>query len=260
MYTNIDSILNKRNELKTLVNTHTPDIIVITEIKPKRYRYCIQPCEVELNGYDLFHNLDEEGRGVCIYTSKLLKATICEQFDVKSSRETILIECKLNGLDKLLIGGFYRSPNSNNENNENLNKLIHNIGNSAYSHILLMGDFNYKEINWSDEVCNAALSNPAHKFLDCIKDVYLTQNQLGTTRHRENQSDSLLDLIFTNEDKMIDEIYTLAGIGKSDHVTLLFDFKCYSVFKTPKQAIVMYNNGNYDAMRSEVGGKNGKTY
>jgi hypothetical protein len=95
-----------------------------------------------------------------------------------------------------------------------------------------MGDFNYKEINWSDEVCNTLPAHAAYKFLECTKDAFLFQNQLGATRHRVNQADSVLDLIFTNEEQMIDEMFTLPGIGKSDHVSLLFDYKCYAASST----------------------------
>ena len=42
LYTNADSLLNKRDELKALIDIHNPGIIGIVEVKPKNLRYEIQ--------------------------------------------------------------------------------------------------------------------------------------------------------------------------------------------------------------------------
>ena len=44
--------------------------------------------------------------------------------------------------EALLIGSFYRSPNSTTENNGNLNELLEKISEKTISHVLLLGDFN----------------------------------------------------------------------------------------------------------------------
>ena len=36
-YTNADNLLNKRNELQLIVASKQPDVLVITEIFPKKY-------------------------------------------------------------------------------------------------------------------------------------------------------------------------------------------------------------------------------
>lgn len=176
MYTNIDSLLNKRIELNALVNYHKPDIIALTEIKPKRCRYSIEPCEIEIDGYDLFHNLNSPGRGVAIYTTKSIKASSCVLFNNNDFSEALFVECNLNSADRLLVGAFYRSPNSDEINNNNMNDLFTSIGNSHYTHLLLLGDFNYREINWADEVCNTTPAHPAYKFLQCTKDLFYTKS------------------------------------------------------------------------------------
>ena len=51
MYSNADAIMNKRTELEALVEIHKPEIISITEAKPKNCRFEIQPSEVQLSGY-----------------------------------------------------------------------------------------------------------------------------------------------------------------------------------------------------------------
>ena len=65
MYTNADSLMNKLSELK--VTQSQPMIIGITEVKPKKCRFNIVPCELQLEGYELFSNLEKDGRGICLY-------------------------------------------------------------------------------------------------------------------------------------------------------------------------------------------------
>ena len=59
-YTNADQLMNKRTEFKAKIDSYNPDIIGITELKPKISRYNIEDCEIAIEGYDLLHNLDCE--------------------------------------------------------------------------------------------------------------------------------------------------------------------------------------------------------
>ena len=52
--------------------------------------------------------------------------------------------------DSLLVGCIYRSPSSNEINTTYLFNLLREVSKMKYSHKLMMGDFNFPEINWSD--------------------------------------------------------------------------------------------------------------
>ena len=65
-------------------------------------------------------------------------------------QESIFVEINLNNEDKLLVGCIYRSESGTIENNNNLRVLIREAVSKTYSHILLMGDFNYPDINWNN--------------------------------------------------------------------------------------------------------------
>ena len=122
MYTNSDSLLNKRDELQALLEIHDPDIVAITEISPKNCRYELNECEISLQGYDLFHTLEQKGRGIALYTKENMKASVCEDL-VSDFEESIFVECRA-GAKKLTIGLVYRRGQSTPENNDKLNKLI----------------------------------------------------------------------------------------------------------------------------------------
>ena len=42
-------------------------VIGITEVKPKNQKCLLNTAELGLSDYDLFHNIDKQGRGVCVY-------------------------------------------------------------------------------------------------------------------------------------------------------------------------------------------------
>ena len=53
------------------------------------------------------------------------------------------------------------------------------------------------------------------------------QHVFQPTRYRENQIPSLLDLVFTNEERMLQELVHRPGLGESDHECLNFLLNCY---------------------------------
>ena len=85
------------------------------------------------------------GRGILLYIKESLGATdyqVNEPF-----QEHIWCKLSLTRGDNLLIGCIYRSPHSNADNNQNLHNLLKNMCAQKPSHILILGDFNFKEIN-----------------------------------------------------------------------------------------------------------------
>ncbi|XP_076464018.1 uncharacterized protein LOC143296118 [Babylonia areolata] len=232
---------------------YKPSVIGITEVKPKNTRYAVQECEVAIDDYDLFHNrTDKKGRGMCLHVDSSLKASQIEVQD-NDFEEQILVECRLDGSDKLLIGLIYRSPNSPPENTEKLNKLIVDLGKQKqYSHILPMGDFNHPKVDWQNETCNCSEEHQAQKFLKATQDAYLTQHQKEPTRFRQGQNPSLDDLVFTNREKMINSITTQARLGRSDHVTLIISFSCSYDKREPARKKTKFEEGNYEEMNLDL--------
>ncbi len=63
--------------------------------------------------------------------------------------ENIFVDIKLTSEDSLLVGLIYRSDSGTDENNDNLRSLISEATTKGYSHLLIMGDFNYPTIDWN---------------------------------------------------------------------------------------------------------------
>ena len=77
IYTNADVLTSaKLIELKNLIQENTPEIIAITEVKPKNFSRVLTPLEYQLQNYNLeFEGLTQEdgGRGIFIYIHESLQ-------------------------------------------------------------------------------------------------------------------------------------------------------------------------------------------
>ena len=234
MYFNADSLLNKRDELKLLLDEHKPMVVGITEVTPKNYRTEIQQAELSMDGYQCLSNLQRAKRGVCIYTHESLGCIECRAMADEDIEESVWCEMKLTGNDKLLIGCIYRSPNSTIANYAKINELLRRASGLNFSHLLVFGDLNHPSINWLDNISPPDGNHPASLFMDSARDAFLTQHVTEPTHYRGNNTPNTLDLIFTNEEGVLEQLKYLAPVGSSHHSLLKFDFCCYSKTDRPR--------------------------
>ena len=120
-----------------------------------------------------------------------------------------------------------------------------------FTHLLICGDFNMKDINWSTMSVNPRNTH-ADYFIDTIQDLFLFQHIQEPTHFRPGTTLSLLDLVFTNEDNMINHIDYLPGLGKSDHVCIRFHLSCYSTFKPNQTPRYNVNRADFDTIREAL--------
>ena len=81
MYSNVDQLLNKVEDLKVLITTNEPDIMLLTEVIPKAQKNEIHEAQITMPGYEKFVNfsfseqqLGASGRrGVAIYVKETLE-------------------------------------------------------------------------------------------------------------------------------------------------------------------------------------------
>ncbi len=88
--------------------------------------------------------------------------------------------------------------------------------------ILLMGNFSCKEVYWENWTTEGSESSWGNKLLDLAVENFLTQWVTDDTRFRENEAPSRLNLIFTKEQEIVEDLKCINPIGKSDHVLIQF--------------------------------------
>ena len=217
MYTNAQSINNKKHEFLDRVAVYAPMLIGITES-------CTEgktDSDINIDNYIPFR--DDRSRGSLLYVHDSLNFTQC---DVHSPYEaSVWGILKLSKDERILVGVVYKSPNSDPENLSNLISLMEKAANwNGVDSKLIMGDFNFPGIDWEGLSINGRENSIPAKFLNVVCDNLLHQNIDFYTRYRQGQVPSLLDLVFTDDDQRIEGMESECPLGKSDHVVINWEY------------------------------------
>ena len=257
MYTNADQLsTTKKHELIELVSREKPHIIAICEVNPKNgSERLIQDYIIE--GFTIYSaNLDNhKGRGIIILVHSSISHLVLQIKPASDFEEICLLEIKLKHKDILIFGCIYRSPTENcnsDNNNNNLNNLLKQLSlTRKYSHLCILGDFNFKKINWLNWSTPCHENSKEEKFLEALRDSFLHQHVLEPTRSRGTDKPSTLDLILTNEEAHVPELNYNAPLGKSDHSILSFNFNCYFTYNSPNKRY-RYDQTDFTSIKEEL--------
>ena len=258
MYTNADSLQNKMTELENRLKSkhNTTDeihILAITEVNSKITKCCTEMCEFQISGYDMFfvNQTPKEGRGIILYVKSDLEATPVF-FNVPFQEcAWISIPVNNNKKDSMLVGCLYRSPNSSDGNNHQLLQLLNEANCMKYSDILILGDFNFPHVNWELECAIPAGGSETAKFLDTVKNNFLIQHIRKPTRSRSCSTPNILDLVFTRDEDLIEDLRMEAPLGHSDHSVICFKACCDKTITASNTTKYLYDKGNYKTMIEE---------
>ena len=255
MYTNADQLKNKMNELTDRIKLEWPDLIAINEVKYKntkdrKLKEGEFTIDMEIgNKYEVFSNNieEDEGRGQIMYVDKMLKA---EPITLTTKVTEILAIRITEGTNHaIIIALVYRSPSSSHRNNARVRKAIDELVEINSSELIIMGDFNYKEINWEQDT---ASGEEQMMFVECIQQNFLTQHVKEITRFRGKDEPSRVDLIFSKEEESIDEISYQCPLGKSDHKVLVFQVLATITRSIEVEKKVMYKKANMQEIIEEA--------
>ena len=254
LYTNADQLTTtKMTELRLRIQQEKPMIIAVCEVKPKN---TLRRHDYAIPGYSLHPvNLDNSvGRGIAVYTHSSLDQSIVQIKSDLSFQEACLLEIKLRGGDLMLFGCFYRSPTTcatSDKNNTDLNRLLTSISKNNYSHRCTVGDFNFKDINWSTWSTPRNEESKEQRFIETARSCFFHQHNQENSRRRGNDAPSLIDLIFTDEAMQVSDVHHQSPLGRSDHDVIRFSFNCYLDYSKPQEKFI-YSKADFVAMRNRL--------
>ena len=110
---------------------------------------------------------------------------------------------------KTVIGDVYRPPYSTETNNENLYKCIQELSNRT---LVIMGDFNYSNIDWN----NFHTTCDCLDFMNLIMDNFLSQHVNFLPKEK-----NILDLFISSDPNMENNLQCVGKISSSDHGLVL---------------------------------------
>ncbi|MES9951110.1 MAG: hypothetical protein ABW118_19300, partial [Candidatus Thiodiazotropha sp.] len=167
--------------------------------------------------------------------------------------ECEIIWCKLNiiGCRTLYLGSFYRPPDKIDEEylkafNTSLTRILTNKN----AHVLVGGDFNCGDIEWSTmQVPEGVPKRQIQcQLLDIVQDHCLSQVVDIHTRQ-----DRTLDLLLTNNPTPVTRVKGMPPIGKADHdiVYMEYDIKAKRIQQAPRK-IYLYKRADMDGLKDHL--------
>ena len=252
-HTNCRSLRNKFKELVSLVLVHDYDIVCITEswVSEKFNRDLLH--EYELQGYKnyFYQREDRQGGGVILYVRDSFTCrNVHGVKELDACVESVWLD--LSTIDNICfrIGLFYRSPcppiglGANyvkSLNKKYIDELNRGVKSAANNVVLVLGDFNYSDVDWN---LMHATDECSIEFIDFVHDNFLEQ-----VVHEHTRGNNILDIVCTNHSSIISNMQVIAPLGNSDHSSLSFDIDINIKNTANNKKVYNYKKGNFDKLR-----------
>ena len=231
MLINARSLINKVDIFKIRVNLDKPDVVGVTETWAHKD---ISNSELQLDGYNMIRydrQTGIRGGGVILYIKYGIPFT-----QLESDQTVESIWCKISS--KFKIGLYYCAPNNTSDYIE---AMCNEISQNAAGKVVIMGDFNFPNINWNNYTC----CRYSEKFRDTCLDYFLHQMVLEKTR-----VNSTLDLVLTSHENLISNLNVSDPLATCDHNVIEFILNSSLTMNSKKNEQLRLNKANYDGMRS----------
>ena len=177
--------------------------------------------EIVIPGFTVYRadRLDRERGGVCMYMREDISVNVCWSYSNSVTEGLVL---KIRDLDTLLVG-IYRPPDTQPEEFKDIMSRADQAIKMAQAHgkygkVVTMGDFNMKEINWSDGSRNTGTSSAGAQrgiLFGFMDDHFMEQLVREPTRE-----ENILDLVMENAG-CIESIAVEVGGKLSDHNSIM---------------------------------------
>ncbi|XP_071964134.1 uncharacterized protein [Antedon mediterranea] len=191
------------------------------------------------------------GRGVVIYVRNGMSATPV-LFKDNLFEESMFVEIRVKDRT-FLIGCVYRSDAGSSVNNSALCSLFRKVASFSCSDFIIVGDFNYRSINWELGYVTGEDGKNSQKCFDTINDLFLAQHVRDPTRYRIGEQANVLDLVLTSNEDSISEVLQAPPLGKSDHMVLRFKIPV-NLIKDEVVEVRNYFHVDYDKFRGFLNG------
>ena len=195
-------------------------------------------------------------RGVVIYVKSILISKDVTTEIAQRHKDQLWIEIDLIGKDKLLCGCMYRSPSNDKDVScENTRLITLSIGKAMDrnpSHILVSGDFNFKEIDWENEYVRG---EPSTYIIICGN---ITRFILKTTCYRTYtiykwRGTQFIGLNYNERGGNDSKLSYHPALGDSDHCCLTFDLSCYAYHHNRKdEKVPNYYKADYETIKNRL--------
>ena len=219
LHLNARSVVNKRLEVMARLDHPVTETFLSDDILD---------AEIISDGFQVYRR-DQNRNGGRILVAVRNSIPSMRRMDLETDGEVLWVQLSLPQIPNLLIGTFYHPPSSTTMYIAELANSLAQI--PLTTPVILCGDFNAGDIDW--DILNPSSSSPVSRALcDILQDNSLEQ-LVKIPTHNQNILD-LLDLLLTNQTKIIQDLEVVDGLNFSSRATAGQKVLCFWKQETGK--------------------------
>ena len=250
LYSNAQSVIKKIEELKATVCDMQPDIIALCETwtnDDHTSAFLSIPGYSIICRHDRLDTTSGAGGGLLLYAKCELKIaedvqTVFSSFNQCCSVKLPCAEGK--EISLVLVyrpHRLYTDSVTVDTNNEKLCSVIRN----AQRPCVILGDFNYSDIDWEVRIGDAH----SRSFIDAIQDCFFVQHVNFPTRI---SSGTMPDLVLSSDSYLIRDVNEAGTLGSSDHTMLLVDIDENPPRNNSTEFVPDWRKADMDKLRQDL--------
>ena len=240
IYRNCRSVLNKTNELAFILNKFSPLILCLTETWLEiHYPNTALP----LQDYQIYKK-DRATRGGGVLLA--VKNDISSRAVLLSAGDLEIIGADViyDKSSHIRIICAYLPPQSSPELASDLFATISaNI--DIFAPYIVLGDFNLPDVNWIDSVF------PAGHLYTNLEKFYIQHQPMHQLINFPTRDKNILDLAFTNDEKLFISVESLPNLGASHHSVVKLSIRIPTMMKA--QCIIKnFRKADFVSIKREI--------
>ena len=201
---------------------------------------------------------DRVGGGVLLYIKNYLKPTRLECHTNNNKVETVWAQIRGENNQLVNTGVVYRSPDQRADIDDIMyGELNYQI--ARHQPTVIMGDFNLRSINWNNidvrsyyternRGGRALRQTSSEKLIELMQENFLIQSVKEPTRQ-----DSILDLVLSTDENLVQNLKVGEHIATSDHNIIRGEINIAKKLEENNEKIYNYKRGNFNQIREKLG-------
>jgi len=246
---NCQSIAGKKAEFQHKIDETKPDIICATEtwLTSDHADGEIGDAESFQEKYNIYRKdrTTRKGGGVLLAIKKTIHSEQAAELDTEC--ESVWARLKKPNGKLLYVSAFYRPHVTDRDSIHELRKSMELIPQSAT--IIVAGDLNYPDIDWSTNEIRSLGSTHAANHLELIG--LVDDYSLEQLVHEPTRGDNTLDLVLTNCPPICHDVRVQPGLSDHEAVLCHLDFRPIRN-KTTQREIPIYSKAEWDKIGTKI--------
>ena len=245
---NLGSVFSKGKgaALKAFIATTGADIVIGSETELTKDRVDSDFLPPKYLAIRLDKGKDRRG----VFIAHREDLVITEVNVPDKSAEFVLAKLEVSGNPDLYIASFYRHTNADKKS---LNTLYDNIsqihGGKKLPNIIVAGDFNLPDVDW--EYCSYNTAPQYGKEVNELAIDVMTELSLTQMVKESTRGNNTLDLLFTSDPNIVDNVTVIPGI--SDHQAVTADIHIRAKRSKKKaRKVYQYDKADKKKLRQDI--------